>query len=437
PLASPSPSRGRIGCKRWRHSGGGVALVSRGFVPDGGGRSRRLGQRAPAASSAPFLVSPGAAPGDQRRVARVHRSRWIPDALALERSGLGLRARAGDLGAASLGARCRGQLAPFYLAWMCAARPRPSRGARLLFRGRSLRALRGGTLAHRGRMGAGRPRRSRPPLPRRRSVVGQSRDAPRRYRTRRRSGRQRLGVDLELLFALPGISALSLPRLQRALVRRGAPRPARRKLPQPFADGPVMFPQLARAPHPRLPRRPPPRPRWTLLAGETGEGDGGGLFPKGTTSVPSYRAAPKAERSGSAEASVRRPWKSRLVMVAEAFTSTPAMRPSSHSTTRSTSRPVYRRAHPGLGLPRSRSSTGAASEFGDSRTPSLEVPGNWKWASRIWERCVRILEVRRPDFGRPTSGFRKSASGNWQADARILEERAVRARGRRRSRRFQ
>src|SRR5690606_15357948 len=56
--------------------------------------------------------------------------------------------------------------------------------------------------------------------------------------------------------------------------------PARRQPPQPPPDGALRLPQLARAPDPRLSRRPPPRPR-RLLIRQAGQRNGGEVLSEG------------------------------------------------------------------------------------------------------------------------------------------------------------
>ena len=71
------------------------------------------------------------------------------------------------------------------------------------------------------------------------------RAAGRRLGIRRTAiGRRRVGVDLVDVSAVAGISGVSVPRVQRGLLRFGIPRAARRVLGQRAGGGPGNFPQL-------------------------------------------------------------------------------------------------------------------------------------------------------------------------------------------------
>ena len=199
-------------------------------------RSRTAPSRSSSSTAGIARGRPGARPGGSGASERVHR----------RRSSGSRDGRAGS-GSASAGAS------------PAAGRAGP---ARLLVRGRRVRALGGEAAADGGRVGAGRGlgratgEDALPLGPGVDGIRGEPRPSPllprsgrlvRRWRERRRlrpAGRRRLGVDVVLLRAVPGLPRVSVPRVLRGLLRRGVPRAARRLVGDQPTRRPHLVPQL-------------------------------------------------------------------------------------------------------------------------------------------------------------------------------------------------
>ena len=142
---APRPTAGE-------HHAGTVHIPEGEFEMGAAARGLRLRQRAPAPPRAPARLRHRPRAGDQRLLRRVRGRRRLRRARAVERRGLAL-AGGRERGPAAVLDRRR-RRAPLRPGG--ADRSQPARDARVLVRGRRVRALGRRPAAHRGRVGAGR-----------------------------------------------------------------------------------------------------------------------------------------------------------------------------------------------------------------------------------------------------------------------------------------
>src|SRR6185312_17153559 len=202
--AADDPALGRRvpGAAPRRHAGdGGRARARRPVHARHGRRALGLRQRAarPRRRAAGLLAR--APPGHERALRGVRRGRRLPHASLLERGGLELAAGGAGRGPALRAGRAR-RLAQAALRALRARAAGRAGSARLVLRGGSRRCLGRQAAPDRGRVGEGGERDRTHP-------VG-------------------LGVDILCIHRLPRLRVVSVPRVLGGLLRRRAPRAARR-----------------------------------------------------------------------------------------------------------------------------------------------------------------------------------------------------------------